>query len=197
MQPIVETLGAGDRADLLAHFLALAPSDRRLRFGVTLGDTRIAAYVRDLDFQRDMVFAVRDLEGRLAGVTHLALWPGAGELGLSVRTDSRGRGLARAMFDEAIVFARNRGVVELFMHCLSENAVMIHLAHSAGMKILREGTESDAWLELPPADPASIGRELVDTQCALAAHAMRESIRCMLAAWGDEPLSPAQCAQSA
>lgn len=192
MDPIVETLGSAHRAELAAHYLALASADRRLRFGVSLPDARIGAYVRGLDFARDIVFAVRDGEGALAGVTHLALWPGAGELGLSVRADQRGRGIAGAMFAQALVFARNRGVVELFMHCLTENAAMMHIARRAGMTIHGEGSESDAWLELPPADPASIGRELCDTQRALLAHAVRETLRCLaVVRAGRAPATPA------
>ena len=46
--------------------------------------------------------------------------------------------------------ARNRGVDTLVIHALSENAAMLAIARKAGAKIERDGSETQAFLKLPP-----------------------------------------------
>ena len=173
---IVHPLSASRRPEILEHLLRLAPEDRRLRFGVAVPDATIAAYVDRIDFERDAVFGVHDDAGALVGVTHVARCDEAVELGLSVHAEQRGRGLAQAMFRRAILHARNRGVGELFMHCLSENAVMMHIARKAGMRIVIDGADRDASLALPPATPLSVGKEFYEGQLVLLDWALRASL---------------------
>lgn len=172
MPHLVHVLSAADRGALHQHFATLPPDDLRMRFGRHPDREWLRLYVEGIDFGRDAVLGVR--EGtRLAGVTHVALFEGAAELGLSVAPEDRRRGIAAAMFDRAVLHARNRGVVELFMHCLSENQAMRRIARNAGMRILVEGGDADAWIELPPATPLTLGVELFAQQLTLADLAIR------------------------
>lgn len=164
---VVYPLGDDSRTQVLEHLLRLSPHDRRLRFGVALAEESIAGYVAGLDFTRDAVFGVRDDAGKLVGVTHVARLDDAVELGLSVDAAHRGRGIAKAMFRRAKLHARNRGLRQLFMHCLSENAAMMHIAREAGMRIVIDGTDRDASLSLPPATPLSVGAEFYEGQLVL------------------------------
>lgn len=173
MPGLVHLLGSSSREELIAHFEGLDLRDRGLRFGHAVSTERLRAYVQGIDFSRDSVFGVRDDDGSLIAVTHLACWPGAAELGLSVHKPFRGQGLAQAMFDRAVLRARNHGIVELFMHCLAENGAMMHIARKAGMKVVVEHAESDAYLELPPADAFSFGQELVQGQLVLLDWALK------------------------
>jgi RimJ/RimL family protein N-acetyltransferase len=166
MPHLVHVLGAADRDALHHHFAQLDIQDLRLRFGRLPDPEWLRRYVDGIDVARDAVIGVRD-GGELAGVTHVALFDGAAELGLSVLPGHRRRGIASAMFDRGVLHARNRGVVELFMHCLSENQAMRHIARKAGMRILVEGTDTDAWIELPPATPFTLGQERVAQQLTL------------------------------
>lgn len=186
MPHLVHLLGSADRDALHEHFAQLSTHDLRLRFGTVLGADRLRRYVDDLDFGRDTVFGVRSGDG-LAGVTHVALFDGAAELGLSVLAGHRGQGLAAAMFERSVLHARNRGVVELFMHCLAENQAMRKLARRAGMRILVEGAEADAWIELPPGDPFTVGQELFAQQLALVDETLRVQLHLArsLATMGD------------
>ena len=59
------------------------------------------------------------------------------------------------------------GPEALFMHCLSENGAIMHLARKQGMRIVTERAESDAWLELPPADVSSYVHELLAERLGL------------------------------
>ncbi len=43
-------LSSSARPALQAHFLALGPEDRRLRFGSSIGDERVRDYVERLHF---------------------------------------------------------------------------------------------------------------------------------------------------
>src|SRR5258708_20908471 len=123
---IVRELSRLDRAALEKHFLALGTEDRRLRFGVQLGDAGVRAYVARINFERDAAFGVFDDDLQLLGAAHLARAPGHAELGVSVLPGHRGRGLGAALLARAHTHARNWGVHALFMHCLAENRTILH-----------------------------------------------------------------------
>jgi hypothetical protein len=54
----VKELRERDRRRMLRHFMELEDSDRLLRFGSVLPDQQVEAYVKRIDFSRDMVFGV-------------------------------------------------------------------------------------------------------------------------------------------
>ncbi|MFM1988920.1 MAG: hypothetical protein RJA99_1877 [Pseudomonadota bacterium] len=166
MPHLVHVLGVSDRDALHQHFAALEPGDLRMRFGRHPDRDWLRLYVEGIDFARDAVLGVREGTA-LAGVAHVALFDGAAELGLSVLPSRRRRGIASALFDRGVLHARNRGIVELFIHCLSGNRAMRRIARRAGMRILVEGVDADAWIELPPATPFTLGQELVARQLTL------------------------------
>jgi RimJ/RimL family protein N-acetyltransferase len=134
----------------LRHLLELPPEDRFLRFGYPVKDEAIREYVHGLDFDRDRVFGVNTPELALAGVAHLAFDPGerSAELGLSVDASSRGMGYGYALLRRGVVHAANLGYRALFMHCLAENGVMLHLARKAGLSIVVSAGEADGRLAL-------------------------------------------------
>lgn len=158
------------------HFHALEPDDRRLRFGSMISNDGIDHYVAQIDFDRDAVFGVFDDELNLAGVAHVAVGGGVAELGVSVLPGHRGRGVGSALFDRAGMFARNHLLRTLFMHCLTENQAMMHIAKKSAMRIVAESGEADAHLELAPGDPASITREMMQEQIALFDYALRSQV---------------------
>jgi GNAT superfamily N-acetyltransferase len=161
---ITVRLGESDREALLDHFLALDGEDRRLRFGAAVADARLREYVAHLDFGRDGLYAVRGDELRVLAAVHVALSPRSAELGLSVLPAHRDGGLGNALFQRAVTFLRNREVREVFVHCLSENGRMLHLARKNGMRTLHSGAESDARLTLAPATVESFISEWLDDQ---------------------------------
>jgi GNAT superfamily N-acetyltransferase len=167
------------RLDLQAlerHFLALGSDDRRLRFGIVLSDTAVRAYVTRMDFERDAAFAVLDDELDLLGAAHLAREKGHAELGVSVLPGHRGRGIGGALLARAHTHARNWGVRTLFMHCLTENRAIMHLARKQGMQIVAESGEADAKLLLPPADASSYLGAAFEQRVALFDHALKTQL---------------------
>jgi GNAT superfamily N-acetyltransferase len=170
----VRSLGQRHRDRIAAHLLALDAEDRYLRFGNPAPDTQIGKYVDMLDFEHDEVFGIFNRRLDLVAMAHLA-HPNdpveAGkqrmsEFGVSVLKSARGRGFGKRLFEHAILHARNRGVRLLFIHALSENAVMLKIARNAGATLRRDGSESDAWLELPEDSIASHLGQLVEEQAA-------------------------------
>jgi GNAT superfamily N-acetyltransferase len=130
------------------HFLALGAEDRRLRFGIAVRDEGIGAYVAGLDFRADTLLGAIDAHGQLIGIAHVARTGADAELGLSVLPQARNCGVGNALLREAVDRARAISARRLYMHCLSENARILHLALRNGMRVCRVNGEADAWLEL-------------------------------------------------
>ena len=163
----VQQLDANHAALIADHFKTLADDDLRLRFGMPMRAEQIDRYVASINFERDVVFGVYADDLTLVAVAHLACWPGAGELGLSVLPGHRGSGIGTALFDRAVMRARNAHIVELFMHCLAQNDAIMHIARKAGMRVVHDHSEVDAFLELEPGNPLTLGQEAFAQQYAL------------------------------
>ena len=173
------------REALREHFLALDAEDRRLRFGSPLPEAAVAGYVGRIDFERDGVFAVHDDRLRIVAAVHVALAGATAELGLSVLPGYRGQGLGDALIKRAVVWLRNRGVLAVYVHCIAENAAMMHLARKNGMRIVYSGSESDGRLELEAPTPASYLDEWMEDQRGQAVHVMRHNLLWVQAALGN------------
>ena len=185
----VKELGERDRRRMVKHFLALEPRDRLLRFGTMLPDEQVVAYVNRIDFARDMVFGVYNRLFTLVAVGHLAFAPKetdqhavtdkeqVAEFGVSVGKAARGMGVGTKLFERAAIHCRNSDVDTLYMHCLSSNATMMHIAKKAGMEIHRDYGEADAYLKLPPANPGSVLQEALDEQFAMLDYTLKANKR--------------------
>ena len=176
MQIVTRELSRLERGGLERHLLALDGEDRRLRFGITLSDEAVSQYVARIDFERDAVFGVFDDDLQLVAAAHLARGDGLAELGVSVLPEWRGRGAGASLLARSHTHARNWGIRALFMHCLSENGAMMHLARKQGMLIVTEKGESDARLELPPADASSYAHALLAERLGLFDFALKRQL---------------------
>lgn len=179
---LVRELSSADRERLMTHFLALDEDDRLLRFGQIVPDRVIDNYVTNIDFSRDTVFGVFDEALNLVGVGHLAYLPAEGdkrtaEFGVSVLESARGRGVGSRLFERAAIRSRNTHVSMLYMHCLSRNSTMMHIAKKSGMKIEYAYGEADAYLSLTPADQSSILAEMLQEQAAVFDYAIKRQAR--------------------
>jgi GNAT superfamily N-acetyltransferase len=179
MNVAVQRLNAGLRPVVHEHFLALAPEDRRLRFGSPLSPEAMAAYVDKIDFDRDDLFGVHDDRLMLVGVAHLGFGNDVAELGLSVVPTHRGRGTGSALFERAAERARNRRAARLFMYCLRENGAIMRIARRFGMDIVTDAGDAGAHLELAAPSAASITGEFVTDRLALYDYALKAHV----AAW--------------
>lgn len=171
----VQKLGQRHRGDIARHLVRLPAEDRRLRFGQPMRDEGIERYVAGIDFARDRVFAIYADDLALAGVAHLALdgHEQHAELGLSVGTAFRGRGYGAALLARGVLHAANRGYGALYMHCLSENSVMMRLAARAGLKTVVAAGEADARMTLNRAHGGAL-REAIEEQFALVDYILKQ-----------------------
>src|SRR6267142_1832271 len=85
-------------------------------------------------------------------------------------------GIGGALLGRAHIHARNWGVHALFMHCLTENGAIMHLARKQGMDIVTEAGEADAWLKLPPADASTYMSAAFEQRVALFDHALKSQL---------------------
>lgn len=173
---IVQKLVAFQRSDIVDHLLRLPAADRRLRFGICLSDEAVRRYVDRINFARDEVFGIFDVDLILVAVAHLALDPEHhfAELGLSVDSECRCRGYGYALLERARLHAVNLGCRTLYMHCLSENRTILHLAAKAGLKVVMTQGEADATLALGEASYGGVARELIQDQIALADYLLKQ-----------------------
>ena len=167
----VRILSLKHRPRISAHLKSLAPQDRYLRFGYTATDEQIENYVNKLNFARDDIYGVFNRRLEIVAMAHLAFsvdpeWATCAEFGVSVDLQNRGKGLGARLFDRAVVHARNQGVGLLFIHALSENTAMLKIARKSGAKVVRDGSESDAYLSLPVADMDSQMNEFIEESMA-------------------------------
>lgn len=154
----IRSLARRHRRRIIDHLFAMDARDRYLRFGYAASDEQIRKYALSLDFARDEVLGIFNRRLKLVALAHLAYGqplPGdptrtMAEFGVSVLPESRGRGLGRRLFETAGLHARNRGIDTLFIHALSENRPMLRIATAAGAVVERDGSESAAYLRLPP-----------------------------------------------
>ena len=169
----IRSLGTSHRERIGRHLLALEPHDRYLRFGFAANDEQVLRYVEGLNFERDDIYGIYNRRLELIAVAHLAFsdQPGslaAAEFGVSVLKSARGRGFGGRLFDRAVMHARNEGVNQMFIHALSENVVMLNIARKAGARVERDGSESEAYLTIEPANLDTRMSEIVQDQFAEA-----------------------------
>ena len=167
----IRSLGPTNRVRIASHLLALDAQDRYLRFGYAATDEQIQRYVDRIDFDRDEIFGIHNRRLELIAMAHLAHpssaeHKGCAEFGVSVLPYARGRGYGARLFDRAVINARNEGVKMLFIHALSENTAMLQIARNAGATVQRDGSESEAFLTLPPADHDSRLTQMVEQHYA-------------------------------
>ncbi|MBG6075726.1 RimJ/RimL family protein N-acetyltransferase [Polaromonas sp. CG_9.11] len=167
----IRSIGPTQTGRITAHLLALEPRDRYLRFGYTANDEQIRRYVAGLNFERDEIFGIYNRKLELIAMAHLAFstdpeLQSCAEFGVSVLAHARGRGYGARLFDRAAMHSRNEGVQMMFIHALSENTAMLNIARKAGATVERDGSETEAYLKVQPADLDSRMSELLEEQIA-------------------------------
>jgi len=169
----IRSLGENHRGRIGEHLLALSSQDRYFRFGFTAKDAQIQSYVDALNFERDEIFGIYNRRLQLIGMAHLAYSSAdrvraSSEFGVSVSAHVRGRGYGARLFERAVMHARNEGVTAMYVHVLSENTAMLKIARRGGATVVRDGSESEAYLRLTPATLQTQVTELMEEHLAQA-----------------------------
>lgn len=140
---------------LVKHFYDdIRGEDRRLRFGHVVDDEIIERYIMDDSFEqygfRNMWFVVEE-ECNIIASCHVAYdrKSDSAELGLTVSPDYRDQKIGQELFNRGAIWARAMGAESLFMHCLSENKTVQHIAKKNGMTIVTlDPSEKEATIKI-------------------------------------------------
>ena len=164
---IARKLNVLDIEKLVDHLCSLQGEDRRLRFGVGLTDEAIRNYVeKSFKDEKSQWFGC-DSKGKIVSACHVAIYNNEGELGCSVDKEYRGHGLAQEMFDRAVIYLRRNEITEVYMHCLTENQVMKHIAKKNDMVVISCDGEIDAKVKVEPPTPVTIYKDAYLDRVAL------------------------------
>lgn len=163
------------------HLQELADTDRRLRFGFIVTNDYIARYVDEYWDKPGAWFGTYD-GSNLVAVVHVSILKDEAELGLSVNVGYRHRKLGQKLFERAAIYIKSKNIKHVFMHCLSENMAMRHMAQKYGMTTITSFGESDARTTIDfPFTPLDSMNEAVAQQLAL----YDNGIRAMAKLWTD------------
>lgn len=192
----IRRLWLSDRSVVLAYFLRLDPETRANRFMGTVGEAGVRAYAERALTADGLMFGAF-AEGALRGLGELrpgseqprsesffgqkrvALHPlgSQAEAAFAVERAYRRNGIGSALFERIAEAARNRGVVDLHVRCLSRNAPMKNLAQKHGADLHQAGSETDGALHLTHPTPFSLWHESIaaafDITLALASAGRR------------------------
>lgn len=168
-----------DKGKIIRHLQNLKGEERRLRFGGTVSDEYIADYVEQSFNGKSKWFGVDHVDGHMVAACHVAIFDDDAELGCSVDADFRNNGLAQLMFDRAITWLRSRGINHVFMHCLTENGAMKHIARKNDMAVVSCCGESEAEVKLEPATPFTTIVDAYADRVAIYDMVYRNNLRIM------------------
>jgi acetyltransferase len=127
-----------DAAEIQAMLAQTDREDIRMRFFTALRSLPdvLVKRLTQIDYDREMAFVAFDAQNRGAGIVRLSCDPDfeRAEFAIIIRGDLKGRGLGRILMEHIIVYARTRGVAEVFGDVLNENAAMRGLAARLGFQ---------------------------------------------------------------
>ena len=169
-----------DRPRLIEHLLRLDKDSLRMRFGATLSPEAILAH-GERCFSFGCTLHGYFENGDLRGVSELRLEPmwfaRSAEAAFSVEPASRNHGVATELFSRTLRTARNRGVRQLTISCLTWNKPMQALARKFKAQFHWEEGEVLGIVIADVASPRSYLEELTqDAIGYLAAVAQRRAL---------------------
>jgi RimJ/RimL family protein N-acetyltransferase len=136
-----------DKENLILHFTKdIVDEDRRLRFGAVVDDDSIIGYLNNSfkEFGCKNMWFILDTETptqfdrRVIASCHVSYdeKTNCAEMGCTVSPEFRDQKIGQELFNRGITWARMRGAETVFMHCLSENKTIQHIAKKNGMTVV-------------------------------------------------------------
>ena len=130
-----------DKGKLYDHFLVdIIDHDRYLRFGYNPTNENVTKYLDSAfeDFGKTNMWFIVEEGCNIVASCHVAFnrKSKTAELGLTVSPDYRNQKIGQELFIRGITWARMKGAETIFMHCLSENMPVQHIARKGGMTVV-------------------------------------------------------------
>lgn len=156
----------GALAEYAGHLKNLSEADRYTRFCYNIKDEAIDQFILTMLYNADdhHLFTA-ELNDKLVGFGHLAREGDDWELAVSVDSEYQGQGVANNIMDFMIDWGKTRGVHSVFMHCITQNAKIQHLARKHGLRMVeRDGAEITSRVDLPPPTPLDYTAQFLQEQ---------------------------------
>ncbi len=149
------------------HLLRLDPETRHARFGTAVNDNFLHAYA-DTARRTGTVIYGAFLGSEMHGSAELRALHTAGdenaEVAFAIERDHQHLGLGSALMDRIITAAQNRGIGQLHMICMRENAPMQRLAEKFGAHFHVDHGEALGEIEPGKPTPLSLLDEVMHDQ---------------------------------
>jgi GNAT superfamily N-acetyltransferase len=131
-------------------------------FGIAVDATHINHLIDGIvSNPKEHYFLIATQGTTWTGVIHMArISEHEIEFGIMVADQYRNRGIADQLMSEAIVWIRNRGYTELFMHCLGCNKPIQHLCQKHGLMPRNIMGDSEVKIQLNPPSWVTIASEV-------------------------------------
>jgi len=161
---MIRKLWIGEATRHLDHLLRLDPESRRNRFGLAIADELIEAYVASPTWNGAVLHGFI-VDGVLRGVAELkpfgARFPTEAEAAFSVEKPWQSHGVGSALLARTLLTARNRGIRQVHMACLPDNARMQQLARKFAAELSFDLDNVVAEVAAPHPTPLSLLHEIV------------------------------------
>lgn len=162
---IIKKLYPNDREIIREHYANLDVKDIRSRFGSTIGQNSVNAYIEKINMTADRVFGAF-FGDKLVGLLETAWNKSDVELAFTVHTEYRKMGIGHKLFDFAINEAMVSGANRIVLHLESSNVAMKRLAMSHGWKPLyNDGGQMGGYIDLPQ-QPVAFESESMEMKAA-------------------------------
>jgi len=153
--------------DLYAkHLKNLTPEDRFTRFCYHVKDETIDQLILQVLYNRNdhYLFSAMINENKV-GFVHIAREGDDWELAVSVDKEYQGQGIANKLMDHVIAWGKTHGIHTVFMHCITQNSKIQHLARKHGLRTIeRDGSEVTSRVELPDPTPMDYTSQFLHEQ---------------------------------
>lgn len=152
--------------DYAKHLKRLTPEDRYTRFCFHAKDEAIDNLILRVLYNRgDHILFSATVDYKKVGFGHLAKEGDDWELAVSVDKECQGKGVADALMEHMIRWGKTHGIHSVFMHCITQNTKIQHLARKHGLRTVeRDGSEVTAKVELPDPSPLDYTADFIREQ---------------------------------
>jgi RimJ/RimL family protein N-acetyltransferase len=167
---IVRKLWGSDAQAYGDHLLRLDETSRHSRFGGAVADEFIRGHAEHA-FEPENVLYGFLADGVLRGVAELRPFSrhaDQAEAAFSIERQWQSHGVGTELLERTLLAARNRGVKQLHITCLSENERMQQLARKFDAELRRDEDSVVGEVEAPYPTPVSLMREMIADGTGLA-----------------------------
>ncbi len=153
-------------AEYAQHLKNLSEADRYTRFCYAIKDENIDQFILTILYNPDdhHLFTA-EIQDNIVGFGHLAREGDDWELAVSVDSQHQGKGVADNIMNHMIDWGKTRGIHSVFMHCITQNQKIQHLARKHGLRMVdRDGAEVTSKVDLPPPTPLDYTAQFLQEQ---------------------------------